>query len=98
MLVVRLVPVALRLGALATTAYAAWRLSQSAGGRLDQQVEDALDELDEGVAMTQSQIHGETDENRQYNANARFRRRVRVGGRTLEIDASAIARLRLRRI
>lgn len=99
----RLVPVALRLGALATAAYAAWRLGRAAGdaaqaGRLDQQAEDALDALDEGVAVHRSQVLGDTVENRQTNATLRLRRKLQLGARTFELDASAIARLRLRRV
>lgn len=99
----RLVPAALRLGALATAAYAAWRLGRAAGaaaqaGRLDQQAEDALDALDEGLALHRSQILGDGPENRQTNATLRLRRRLQLGRRGFELDAGAIARLRLRRL
>lgn len=107
MAVARLVPVALRLGALATAAYAAWRVGRAAGtaartaahtGRLDQRAEDALDTLDDGLAVHRSRILGDADDDRQTNASARFRRKVRIAGHAVEIDASAIARLRLRRL
>lgn len=103
MAVARVVPVALRFGAFAAAAYAAWRVGRAASattqtGRVDQRTEDALDTLDDGVTIHKSRVLGDTDDNRQTNASARFRRQVRIAGQTVEIDASAIARLRLRRL
>ena len=90
-----LIPLAVRLGLVATTTFALARLVQSAThpGRTDQRAEDALDELGEGLSL-----HRPADraEDRQTNATARLRRVVRFGGRTYEVDAGLMARLRLR--
>ena len=90
-----LVPVALRLGLVATAAYAAtrWVAARSHPGRTDQRAEDALDDLGEGLSL-----HRPADraEDRQANASARLRRTVRFRGRTWEIDMGGIARFRLR--
>ena len=90
-----LIPLAVRLGLVATATFALTRLVQSVThpGRTDQRAEDALDELSEGLSL-----HRPTDraEDRQTNASARLRRVVRFGGRTYEVDAGLMARLRLR--
>lgn len=90
-----LIPLAVRLGLVATTTFALTRLVQSVThpGRTDQRAEDALDELGEGLS-----VHRPADraEDRQTNATARVRRVVRFGGRTYEIDAGLMARFRLR--
>ena len=101
--IARILPLALRVGAVAATAYTAWTLrravaARSFPGRVDQRAEDALDALDEGVSVHRSELLGDAEENRQTNAAARFRRVVRLGGKNLEIDASLLARLRLRRV
>ncbi|MFT4150316.1 MAG: hypothetical protein QM656_08970 [Paracoccaceae bacterium] len=101
--VARILPLAIRVGAVAATAYTAWTLRRAVTakgypGRVDQRAEDALDALDEGVSIHRSEVLGETEGDRQTNAAARFRRVVRLGGREVEIDASALARLRVRRI
>ncbi len=81
---------ALRYGMVAMAAYAVTR--RIAPGRRDQQAEDALDALDEGLTYRR--------EARQANATARFRRAIRLGeeGPGLEVDLSALGRLRIRRI
>ncbi len=61
-------------------------------GRVDQRAEDALDETDEGLAIHQARGRDQT------NAAARFRRTVRWGAHGFEIDAAALARLRIRRV
>lgn len=90
-----LVPVAAfaaKYGAVALAGYALSRQVQR--GRTDQRAEDALDELGEGV-------HGHRPRDRdQVNASARFVRVVRIGtsGPGLEIDLSAIGRIRFRKV
>lgn len=90
-----LLPIALRLGAVATAGYAAsrWLRARTQVGRTDQRVEDAFDDLGEGLA-----VHRPADraEDRQTNAAARVVRVIRIGGRTWEIDAGLMARFRLR--
>ncbi|PWE33438.1 hypothetical protein DDZ14_04365 [Maritimibacter sp. 55A14] len=83
--------VALRYGTLALAAYA---LSRRVGrSATDQGAEDALDRVPEGICA-----HRPRDR-RQANASARFRRVIRLGedGPGLEIDATALGRIRLRR-
>ncbi len=103
--IVRVLPVALRLGAVAATAaVTAWTLRRTIlarawTGRTDQRHEDALDDLDEGLAFHRPAVGGEGAEDiRQTNLTARFRRTVQLGERRFEIDAGALARLRIKRI
>ncbi|NDK35037.1 hypothetical protein [Rhodovulum sulfidophilum] len=80
----------LRYGAVALAAYA---LSKSQNGlRRDQRNEDAMDELGEGLAFRRDQ--------EQVSGGARMRRTFRLGdtGPGVEIDASALGRLRVRRL
>lgn len=88
-------PLALRLGAVAATGYAAsrWLRKRSHPGRTDQRAEDALDDLGEGLSLHRP---ADRDEDRQTNASARFRRVIRFRGRSYELDAGLLARLRLR--
>ncbi|WP_374430967.1 hypothetical protein [Tabrizicola sp.] len=90
-----LIPLAVRLGLVASTTWAVtrWVRSASHPGRTDQRAEDALDELGEGLS-----VHKPADraEDRQTNATARVRRVIRFRGRTWEVDAGLMARLRLR--
>jgi hypothetical protein len=90
-----LIPLAVRLGVVATTTFALTRLVQSAThpGRTDQRAEDALDDLGEGLS-----VHRPADraEDSQTNASARLRRVIRFRGKIWEIDAGAVARFRLR--
>lgn len=90
-----LLPVALRLGLVATTAVTLTRLVRATSfpGRTDQRAEDALDEMGEGLSL-----HRPADraEDRQANAGARLVRTIRFRGRTYELDAGLIARFRLR--
>ncbi len=93
-----LLPLVLRLGAVVTAGYATsrWVRAHTRTGRTDQRAEDALDGLSEGFA-----VHRPADRtaNRagdsQTNAAARFIRVIRFGGRTWEVDAGLLARLRL---
>jgi hypothetical protein len=90
-----LLPLALRLGLVATTSYAVtrWVRARTHPGRTDQRAEDALDDLGEGVSL-----HRPADraEDQQTNASARVRRVLRFRGKSYELDAGLIARLRLR--
>lgn len=61
-------------------------------GRVDQRAEDALDDTDEGLAIHQALGRDQT------NAAARFRRTVHFGEHGFEVDAAALARLRIRRV
>ena len=90
-----LIPLAVRLGLVASTTWAVtrWIRSSTHPGRTDQRAEDALDDLGDGLS-----VHRPADraEDRQTNATARVRRVIRIRGRTYEIDAGLVARLRLR--
>jgi hypothetical protein len=83
---------AARYGAVALVAYAATRRIERAQTR--QETEDALDRVDEGLAANRPQDRS------QINAQGRFRRIVRltIGGPGLEIDMTALARLKFRKI
>ncbi|SPH23719.1 hypothetical protein DEA8626_02786 [Defluviimonas aquaemixtae] len=81
---------ALRYGAIAVAAYGLRRVLRK--GRTDQRAEDALDDMDEGIA-----VHHPTDRG-QTNASARFRRVINWGKGGVEIDAAALARFRVRRV
>lgn len=91
-----LVPFVLRLGVFAAAGYAARRMivARIHPGRTDIRAEDALDDLGEGLA-----VHRPADlpDNRQTNTTARLRRRIRFRGKTYEVDAGLIARLRIRK-
>jgi hypothetical protein len=82
--------VALRYGAVALAGYAIAR--QVDPGRRCQHAEDAHDRLDEGVTLRRAPG--------QANTTARIRRVLRLGegGPGLEIDASALGRLRIKRV
>ena len=89
-----LLPLAIRFGVVATTTFALTRLvAATHPARTDQRAEDALDDL--GVGLS---IHRPADraEDRQTNASARLRRVIRFRGRSYEVDAGLMARLRLR--
>ncbi|MFE3836785.1 hypothetical protein [Pseudogemmobacter sonorensis] len=92
-----LLPLALRIGAAACAGYAAslWLARRSHAGRTDQRAEDALDDLQDGLALHSPRDLA--DEARQSNAALRLRRRLRLGGHEWEIDAGLLARLRIRR-
>lgn len=85
-----LASLALRYGAVALAGYALAR--QVEPGRRCQHAEDAHDRLDEGVTLRR--------EPGQANLTARARRVLRMGaaGPGLEIDASALGRLRIKRL
>ena len=83
---------ALKYGGVALAAL--WVARRVERARIDQRVEDAFDEMPEGLAAVRS------DAREQVNATGRFRRRIGLAGRdgAIEIDAGFMARLRLRRV
>lgn len=93
-----LLPVALRIGMAATTAFAVtrWVRARTYPGRTDQRAEDAFDDLGEGVSLHRpgDRTAGGVDDS-QTNANARLRRVIRFRGKTWEFDAGLMARLKL---
>ncbi|MEM9437863.1 MAG: hypothetical protein AAGA15_12550 [Pseudomonadota bacterium] len=82
--------IALRYGTVALVTYAATRTIPRL--RRDQETEDALDKVEEGIETRRDA--------EQVNATARFRRVIRLGrtGPAVEIDATALSRLRIRRV
>lgn len=90
-----LIPLVVRLGIVASTTWAVsrWVRSSTHPGRTDQRAEDALDDLGEGLTF-----HRPADraDDQQTNASARVRRVIRFRGRSYELDAGLMARLRLR--
>lgn len=88
---------ALKYGGAALAAYAVARSFPP--GRRDQRLEDALDDLPEGVCAHMDRDrdgHG----SRRAQVGGRLRRVIRLHGDAVgfEIDLSGLARLRLRRI
>ena len=93
-----LVPVAVfavRAGLVTAAVWALRRTFQRATqvGRTDQRAEDALDDMDEGLAA-----HRPADRAGQRNAGLRLRRVIRWQGGGVEVDLAAVGRLRLRRL
>jgi len=82
--------IALRYGAVALATYAASRAL--APGRLDQKVEDAMDDLPEGATFRKSDD--------QVNGTARWTRVYRLGrtGTAVKIDATGLARIKVTRV
>ena len=93
-----LLPIALRLGLVATTTYAAarWVQARSHPGRTDQRAEDAMDDLGEGLSLHRPDDRAAEGVS-QTNGAARVVRVVRIAGRSFEVDAAFLARLRIRR-
>lgn len=83
---------AARYGAIALAGYVLAR--QMERGRVDQRAEDAFDDLPEGLTGQHAR------DRQQWNMAGRFRRVVRLGtsGPGVEIDASLLGRIRLRRV
>lgn len=81
---------ALRYGAVAAASYAIARRVERA--HFDQRAEEAMDDVNEGIAVRR-------DDN-QYNCAVRYRRVVRFGatGPGVEIDVTALGRLKFRRV
>ncbi len=82
--------VALRYGAIAVATYAATRAMTP--GRLDQSVEDAMDDTPEGLTFRKS--------DGQANGTARWSRTIRLGrtGPGVELDVTGFARVKVRRV
>ena len=83
---------AARYGAVALVAYAASRRIQTAQTR--QETEDALDRVSEGLAANRPK------DRQQLNAEARWRRIIRIGanGPGVEIDMTALGRVKFRKV
>lgn len=80
-----------RYGAVALATYAVARAARERGAR-DQRAEDAMDDLAEGLHFRR--------EDEQVNGGGRFVRTIRLGdnGPGVEIDATALTRIRFRRL
>jgi len=81
---------ALRYGVVAMATYAVTRSITKAS--YDQRGQDAMDDVDEGLAVR--------SDKGQASATGRFKRTVRLGrkGPGVEIDATALGRIKLRRV
>ena len=92
-----LLPLALRLGAVTALGLAArrWVGAHSFPGRTDQRAEDAFDDLGQGLSLHRP-ADRTTEVASQTNTSARVVRVIRIGGKTWELDAGLMARLRLR--
>jgi hypothetical protein len=92
--VVPLVPLLVRAGLVAGSVWAARRMivRNTHIGRTDQRAEDAMDDLQDGVAT-----HRPRDAEGQQNAAIRLRRSIHLAGRTYEIDAALLGRFRIRK-
>ncbi|WP_431297643.1 hypothetical protein [Tabrizicola sp. BL-A-41-H6] len=93
-----LLPLALRLGVVAIAGFAARRLvaGRRHPGRTDQRMEDAFDDLSEGVAVHRPADRSEPDLS-QTNGAARLRRTVQIAGHRYEVDAAIATRFRIRK-
>jgi hypothetical protein len=82
--------IALRYGTVALASYAIARSVER--GRRDQRAEDSFDETPEGLTARRDA--------EQVNATGRLRRVIRFGqdGPGIEIDATALGRVRFRRV
>ncbi len=82
--------IALRYGAVALASYAIAR--QIGKAPLDQRAEEAMDDVDEGLALRR--------EREQVNGTGRFRRVIRLGedGPGVEVDVTALGRIRFRKV
>jgi len=82
--------IALRYGFVAIATYAVARRIER--GHFDQRAEEAMDDVNEGLSVRR--------EDEQVNSAARFRRTVRLGqsGPGIEIDVTALGRIRFRKI
>lgn len=94
-----LVPIVLRLGAVAAAGLALRRALRAAThpGSTDQRAEDALDDLGEGIALHRPADRASEGAS-QTNTAAHWRRTIRWGAHGLEIDAALLGRLRIRRL
>ena len=81
---------ALRYGTVALATYAVTRRVEK--GRRDQRAEDAFDETPEGMTVRRDA--------EALNASGRMRRVIRLGsnGPGIEIDATTLTRIRIRKV
>lgn len=81
---------ALKYGSVALATYAATRAMPYL--RRDQKVEDSLDTVEDGIAFRRDA--------EQVNATGRYRRIVTIGknGPRFEIDATALTRIRIKKV
>ena len=95
---VPLIPLALRLGLMTAAGYAVRRLvaARRVPGRTDQRVEDALDDLAEGIAIHRPPDRADAATH-QTNTAARLKRTLSFGTRRVEVDAAVITRFRIRK-
>jgi len=84
--------IALRYGAVAVATYAVARRVSIQKAHYDQRGEDAMDSVNEGMSVRRDP--------EQVNGATRFRRVVRVGtdGPGIEIDVTALGRIRFRKV
>ena len=82
--------IALRYGVVAIAAYTVARKIER--GHFDQRADAAMDDVNEGLTVRRG--------NEQFNTTARYHRTIRVGadGPGVEIDITALGRIRLRKI
>lgn len=81
---------AIRYGAVAIATYAATRAIPKL--RRDQHIEDQLDKVEEGIELRRDP--------EQINATGRFCRTIRLGhnGPGLQVDATALTRIKFKRV
>lgn len=84
--------IALRYGAVAVATYAVTRRISIQKGHFDQRGEEAMDDVNEGVTVRRQP--------EQVNGTTRFRRVMRFGtdGPGIEIDITALGRIRFRKV
>lgn len=82
--------IALRYGIVAIATYAVTRRIE--GGFFDQRGEDAMNDVNEGISLRR--------DTGQLNGTGRFKRVIRLGsdGPGVEIDLTALGRVRFRRV
>lgn len=90
------VPIAtavLKYGPIAAAALATVAYARARPGPVNQAAEDMMDDVSEGAAFRRS------PDGQQVNGEGRYRRTVRMpNGMGVELDASVIGRVRLRRV
>lgn len=82
--------VAVRYALVAVAAYVVARRVEH--GHFDQRGEEAMDDVNEGISLRRDA--------KQINGTGRFKRRIRLGknGPGVDVDVTALGRLRIRRI
>ncbi len=93
-----LLPLVLRLGAVAAASYTVtrWMQGRVQSGRTDQRAEDALDDLGEGLSAHKP-LDRADESLTQTNSSGRIVRVVHFGQRRFVVDAAFIARFRVRK-